>query len=72
MIPLHTGTGSIAGSTYVRATPDTLRRGRLRDHTGADEASALAFLSAAADVEVSQAVNLVVGVHCLIHHRDLA
>ncbi len=39
--------------------------------TGADEASALAFLSAAADFEISQAVNLVVGVHCLIRTSDL-
>jgi acetamidase/formamidase len=39
--------------------------------TGADPASALAFLSAAADFEISQAVNLVVGVHCLIRSADL-
>jgi acetamidase/formamidase len=39
--------------------------------TGADPASALAFLSAAADFEISQAVNLVVGVHCLIRSSDL-
>lgn len=39
--------------------------------TGADPASALAFLSAAADFEISQAVNLVVGVHCLIRSGDL-
>ena len=39
--------------------------------TGADPASALAFLSAAADFEISQAVNLVVGVHCLIRTSDL-
>lgn len=41
------------------------------DATGADRASALAFLSAAADFEISQAVNLVVGVHCLIRTSDL-
>jgi len=41
------------------------------DRTGVDEQSALAFLSAAADFEVSQAVNLVVGVHCLIRTSDL-
>jgi acetamidase/formamidase len=41
------------------------------DATGADPASALAFLSAAADFEISQAVNLVVGVHCLIRTSDL-
>jgi acetamidase/formamidase len=40
--------------------------------TGADPASALAYLSAAADFEVSQAVNLVVGVHCLLRTADLA
>ena len=39
--------------------------------TGADPASALAFLSAAADFEISQAVNLVVGVHCLIRSSDI-
>lgn len=41
------------------------------ERTGADEQEALAFLSAAADFEISQAVNLVVGVHCLIVTRDL-
>ena len=41
------------------------------DRTGVDEQSALAFLSAAADFEVSQAVNLVVGIHCLIRTSDL-
>ncbi|CAN5754666.1 acetamidase/formamidase family protein [soil metagenome] len=41
------------------------------DRTGVDEQSALAFLSAAADFEISQAVNLVVGVHCLIRTTDL-
>jgi acetamidase/formamidase len=40
--------------------------------TGIEEAEALAFLSAAADFEISQAVNLVVGVHCLIRTGDLA
>jgi acetamidase/formamidase len=39
--------------------------------TGADPAAALAFLSAAADFEISQAVNLVVGVHCLIRTSDI-
>jgi acetamidase/formamidase len=39
--------------------------------TGLDDATALAFLSAAADFEVSQAVNLVVGVHCMIRTSDL-
>lgn len=39
--------------------------------TGVDEATALAFLSAAADFEVSQAVNGVRGVHCLIRRGDL-
>ena len=42
------------------------------DHvTGIGRAEALAFLSAAADFEISQAVNLVVGVHCVIRTRDL-
>jgi len=62
------------GDTLDAAMRDCVTRAVafVRDRTGADEASALAFLSAAADFEVSQAVNLVVGVHCLIHHRDLA
>ena len=41
------------------------------DRTGVDEASALAFLSAAGDFQISQAVNLVAGVHCLIRTSDL-
>jgi len=42
------------------------------DHvTGIGRSEALAFLSAAADFEISQAVNLVVGVHCVIKTRDL-
>jgi len=42
------------------------------DHlTGIGKAESLAFLSAAADFEISQAVNLVVGVHCAIRTRDL-
>ena len=42
------------------------------DHvTGIGRAEALAFLSAAVDFQVSQAVNLTVGVHCLIRDRDL-
>jgi acetamidase/formamidase len=41
------------------------------DATGADPAAALAFLSAAADFQISQAVNIVVGVHCLIRTSDL-
>lgn len=41
------------------------------DRTGVDEQSALAFLSAAADFEISQAVNIVVGVHCVIRTADL-
>jgi acetamidase/formamidase len=41
------------------------------ERTGVDEASALAFLSAAGDFQISQAVNLVHGVHCLIRTSDL-
>ncbi len=41
------------------------------DRTGVDEHIALAFLSSAADFQISQAVNLVSGVHCLIRTRDL-
>jgi acetamidase/formamidase len=45
--------------------------GLVTDRTGVDEASALAFLSAAGDFHISQAVNLVAGVHCLIRTTDL-
>jgi acetamidase/formamidase len=41
------------------------------ERTGLSAPSALAYLSAAADFEVSQAVNGVRGVHCLIKKRDL-
>lgn len=44
----------------------------VRQATGLDESTALAYLSAAADFEVSQAVNGVRGVHCLIRRADLA
>jgi acetamidase/formamidase len=40
-------------------------------YSGLEAATALAFLSAAADFEVSQAVNGVRGVHCVIAKRDL-
>lgn len=40
--------------------------------TGLDEGTALAYLSAAADFEVSQAVNGIRGVHCLLRRADLA
>lgn len=43
----------------------------VRERTGVDEQTALAFLSAAADFQISQAVNLVSGVHCLIRTADL-
>jgi acetamidase/formamidase len=43
----------------------------VREHSGIAEAEALAFLSAAADFEISQAVNGVRGVHCLIRKADL-
>ena len=42
------------------------------EHTGVDRATALAYLSVAADFEVSQAVNGVRGIHCLIPRRDLS
>jgi acetamidase/formamidase len=41
------------------------------DRTGASAELALAYCSAAADFEVSQAVNGVKGVHCLIERADL-
>lgn len=43
----------------------------VRAHRALDEATALAYLSAAADFEVSQAVNGVRGVHCRIRRADL-
>jgi acetamidase/formamidase len=61
------------GATLDEAMRDCVQRAVLFvcETTGADPASALAFLSAAADFEISQAVNLVVGVHCLIRSVDL-
>jgi acetamidase/formamidase len=61
------------GSTLDEAMRACVRRAvaYVAEVTGADDASALAFLSAAADFEISQAVNLVVGVHCLIRTADL-
>ena len=43
----------------------------VHERTGLEEETALAYLSAAADFEVSQAVNGVRGVHCVISKRDL-
>lgn len=40
--------------------------------SGLDEAVALSYLSAAADFEVSQAVNGVRGVHCVVRKTDLS
>jgi acetamidase/formamidase len=37
-----------------------------------DRATALAYLSAAADFEVSQVVDKTKGVHCLIRKNDFA
>jgi len=61
------------GATLDDAMRDCVQRAvfYVCEVTGADAASALAFLSAAADFEISQAVNLVVGVHCLIRSADL-
>jgi acetamidase/formamidase len=61
------------GNTLDAAMRQCVRRAvHLVSHlTGADRASALAFLSAAADFEISQAVNIVVGVHCLLRTSDL-
>jgi acetamidase/formamidase len=41
------------------------------ERTGLEAATALAYLSAAAEFEISQAVNGVRGVHCVIAKRDL-
>ncbi|MBX3314516.1 MAG: acetamidase/formamidase family protein [Actinobacteria bacterium] len=73
--------GEVGGTTILVGLGDTLD-GAMRacvrravdyvDHvTGIGRAEALAFLSAAVDFQVSQAVNLTVGVHCLIRDRDL-
>jgi acetamidase/formamidase len=61
------------GATLDEAMRDCVRRALayVCEVTGADRASALAFLSAAADFEVSQAVNVVVGVHCLLRTADV-
>ncbi|SON59918.1 Formamidase [Mycobacterium simulans] len=61
------------GGTLDEAMRDGVRRALayVCEVTGADRASALAFLSASADFEVSQAVNGVVGVHCLLRTSDL-
>jgi acetamidase/formamidase len=61
------------GTTLDEAMRECVRRAAryVEEVTGLDEATALAFLSAAADFEVSQAVNLVVGVHCMIRTSDL-
>jgi acetamidase/formamidase len=40
--------------------------------SGVDDATALSYLSAAADFEVSQAVNGIRGIHCVIRKSDLA
>ncbi|MGY0489160.1 acetamidase/formamidase family protein [Streptomyces sp. WG-D5] len=44
--------------------------GFLTAHTGMDRATAYAYLSAAADFEVSQVVDQIKGVHCLIRKAD--
>lgn len=46
--------------------------GFLRDRFGLDRHAAYAYLSAAADFEVSQVVDRVQGVHCLIRKADFA
>lgn len=61
------------GDTLDEALRTCVRRavGYVDHVTGIGRQEALAFLSAAADFEISQAVNLVVGVHCLIKTTDL-
>ena len=61
------------GDTLDEAMRTCVRRAVAYVHhlTGIGRPEALAFLSAAADFEISQAVNLVVGVHCVIRTRDL-
>lgn len=61
------------GTSLDEAMRAAVRHGiaLVRHHCDLDEATALAYLSAAADFEVSQAVNGVRGVHCLVPRRDL-
>jgi len=44
----------------------------LVEHFGFTRATAMAYLSAAADFEVSQVVDVVKGVHCMIRKADFA
>jgi acetamidase/formamidase len=44
----------------------------LESHVGMEPSLAYAYLSAAADFEVSQVVDGVKGVHCMIRKRDFA
>lgn len=72
----ETGTRTIVvglGATLDEAMRACVRRSvaYVAHAMGCDEPAALAYLSAAADFEVSQAVNLVVGVHCLLRTSDL-
>ncbi len=62
------------GATLDEAMAAAVRHAlvMVTDATGVDESTALAFLSAAADFEVSQAVNGVRGVHCLLPRSSLA
>jgi acetamidase/formamidase len=61
------------GATVDEALRDSLRHAiaMICDLTGASAPLALAYCSAAVDFEISQAVNGVRGVHCLIERADL-
>jgi acetamidase/formamidase len=62
------------GETLDDAMRDALHHAiaMIGDRTGVSDALALAYCSAAADFEISQAVNGIRGVHCLIERVDLA
>ena len=61
------------GATVDEALRDALRHAiaLICDLTGVSAALALAYCSAAVDFEISQAVNGVRGVHCLIERADV-
>jgi acetamidase/formamidase len=64
------GIGADLDTAMRAATRHALRL--VSELTGLSDALALAYLSAAANFEVSQAVNGVRGVHCVIDKSDLA
>jgi acetamidase/formamidase len=64
------GTGTTLDVAMRAATAHTVVV--VREHTGLDAPTALEYHSVAGDFEISQAVNAVRGVHCVIDKRQLA